>query len=134
MLKRGDRIQLVDHWRLPAVGNVFPEQLIPCGTAGVVAAVEPNPFDSARSPYAWVTFEDYHPPCGPGNPFQIRAHFLKKPEGPASVGLQRCSRALRDAALDVVVRHGVLTEALQVRSPAARDHSRTPRNYARPLQ
>ena len=106
MLKQGDRVQLIDQWRLPAVADVFPEERIPCGATGVVSSVEPHPFDATRPPYAWVVFDDYYPPVGPGNPFQIPAYFLKKQDEPATVALQRCNRALRDAALSVVVMHG----------------------------
>ena len=108
MLKQGDRVQLVDHWRLPAVGGIYPEERIPCGAAGVIASIGPHPIDAARPPYAWVVFNDYHPPVGPGNPFHIPTNFLKKrmPDEPATVALQRCNRALRDAALSVVVMHG----------------------------
>ncbi len=76
---------------------------------------------AARPPYAWVVFDDYHPPVGPGNPFHIPANFLKKqtPEEPASVGLQRCSRALRDAALGVVVMRGAAGSCCDVGAPGA---------------
>ena len=105
MVKQGDRVQLIDQWKLPAVGS-FPEERIPCGATGVVSAVQPHPIDAARPPYAWVVFNEYYPPVGPGNPFQIPANFLQKPDEPATVALQRCNRALRDAALNVVVMHG----------------------------
>ena len=115
MVRQGDRVQLIDQWRLPAVADVFPEERIPCGAAGVVSTVEPHPIDAARPPYAWVVFNDYYPPVGPGNPFQIPANFLKKPDEPATVALQRCNRALRDAALSVVVMHeaGALGQVAQ---------------------
>ncbi len=76
MLKQGDRVQLVDNWRLPAAGP-FPEDRLPCGAAGVVATIGPHPIDAARPPYAWVQFDDYNPPCGHG-PFHIPTNFLKK--------------------------------------------------------
>ncbi len=108
MLKIGDRVELVDHWRLHTA------ERIPCGAPGVVDAVEPHPVDANRPPYVWVVFDSHHPPIGRG--FQIPAHYLKKavPDERPSIGLPRACCALREAALCAVVNHDATSQVAKM--------------------